>query len=352
MSESPITERPVLVTGGSGFIGSRIVEQLLDGGYRVRAAARDPEKIVAQGHLTALSGATERLELAAVDLLSPDTVRLAVMGCEYVIHTASPYVLDVDDVQRDLLDPAVLGTLSVLEASRAETGLKRVVLTSSVAAMTDQADGHLVTEEDWNIRSSPRRNPYYHAKTLAERAAWDFMGGADLEFDLVAINPFLVIGPSLVPSLNTSHVSLSGLTNGRVPVILAIPWAFVDVRDVARAHVLAMESPAASGRYLVAAGTRTMRQVLNLLRANGWDQRYRFPRLGMDHGVGVALTRFAANFQHAGTRSYLKTHLGGQMRFDNTRARDELGLVFRDVNQTILETMEDLDRWGHLGKKR
>jgi dihydroflavonol-4-reductase len=95
-----------------------------------------------------------------------------------------------------------------------------------------------------------------------------------------------------------------------------------------------------------------MRDVIDLLRANGWGERYKLPSISLDKGIGPPLSRLAANFQSPGTRSYLKSHLGGHMRFDNSKAREELGIVFRDVNQTILETMQDLERWGHLGKKR
>jgi dihydroflavonol-4-reductase len=352
MTADPVTGSPVLVTGASGFIASHIVQQLLDGGYRVRGTVRDPDKTRAEGRLTGLTGARERLELATADLLTPGAFDDAVRECEYVIHTASPYAIDVADPQRDLVDPAVSGTISLLESCQEADSLKRVVLTSSVAAITDQADGHVNTERDWNTRSSLTRNPYYYSKTLAEQAAWQFMEAGAPGFDLVVINPFFVIGPSLVPGINTSHTSLIGLTNGSIPAVLAFHWPMVDVRDVARAHIVAMENPAAGGRYIVAAEARTMRQVIELLRANGWGDRYKLPSIGLDNAVGVALTRFAARFQAAGTRDYMRSHLGGEMRFDNTKARRELGLDFRDVDQTILDTMDDLEHWGHLGKKR
>ena len=352
MPDDPITGSPVLVTGASGFIASHIVRELLEGGYRVRGTVRDPERARSEGHLTGLSGAAERLELTAADLLAPGAFDDAVRDCELVIHTASPYTLDVTDPQRDLVEPAVRGTISILESCRESSTTRRVVLTSSVAAITDQADGHLNTESDWNTRSSLTRNPYYYSKTLAERAAWQFMEAAKPRFDLVAVNPFFVIGPSLGPAVNTSHASLIGLTNGSIPVVLALTWPIVDVRDVARAHILAMENPAAAGRYLVAAKTRTMRQVVDLLRANGWEARYKLPSIGLDNAVGVALSRLVAGFQTSGTRDYMRSHLGGEMRFDNSKAKRELGIEFRDVDQTILDTMDDLERWGHLGKKR
>jgi dihydroflavonol-4-reductase len=352
VSGGPVTPAPVLVSGVSGFIASRIVEQLLASGYRVRGTVRDPDRTTAEGHVTGIAGADERLELVQADLRAPHAFDRAVLDCEHVIHTASPYAVDVEDPRRDLIDPAVNGTLSMLEAAAKSSVLKRVVLTSSAAAITDQADGHVNTEDDWNTRSSLKRNPYYYSKLLAERAAWDFMERTSPGFDLVVINPFLVIGPSLVPGINTSASSFVSLTNGNMPAVIALEWPLADVRDVARAHVLAMERPEAHGRYIVAAETRTVRQVVDLLRASGWDGRYRLPSLRLDGFVGSALTRLAANFQSPGTRSYLKTHVGGTMRFDNSKVKRELGLEFRDVDQTILDTMEDLDRWGYLGKKR
>jgi dihydroflavonol-4-reductase len=352
MIDGRVTEAPVLVTGVSGFIAAEIVRQLLVSGYRVRGTVRDPDRTRALGQVTGLPGAGERLELVEAELLSPHAFDDVVQGCEYVIHTASPYVIDVEDPQRDLVDPAVKGTNSVLEACLGSNALKRLVLTSSVAAITDRADGHLNTEADWNTRSSLTRNPYYYSKAVAERGAWDFMEANRPGFDLVVINPFYVIGPSLVPGVNTSHTFFTGFTNGRLPGILAIEWPFVDVRDAALAHLRAMETPGAAGRYIVAAESRSMRDVIDLLRANGWGERYKLPSISLDKGIGPPLSRLAANFQSPGTRSYLKTHLGGHMSFDNSKAREELGIVFRDVNQTILETMQDLERWGHLGKKR
>jgi dihydroflavonol-4-reductase len=352
MPVGPITGSPVLVTGASGFIASHIVHQLLEGGYRVRGTVRDPGKARAEGHLTGLTGAPERLELTGADLLAPGAFENAVRDCEYVIHTASPYALDVADPQMDLVEPAVRGTISVLESCRESHSLRRVILTSSVAAITDRADGHVNTERDWNTRSSLTRNPYYYSKTLAEQAAWQFMEAEKPRFDLVVINPFFVIGPSLVPGINTSQTSLIGLTNGQIPAVMALDWPLVDVRDVALAHIRAMENPAVAGRYIVAAETRTMRQVVDLLRARGWGARYKLPSIGLDNSVGVALSRLAVRFQSSGTGDYMRSHLGGEMRFDNSKARRELGIEFRDVDQTILVTMDDLERWGHLGKRR
>ena len=124
-----------------------------------------------------------------------------------------------------------------------------------MAAVTDEPDSNRVlTEDDWNTRSSLERNPYYYSKTLAERGAWDFVRQRQPLFDSIAINPFLVIGPSLVPGLNTSNQVFVDLLKGTYPGIVGLTWGFVDVRDVAAAHVRAMDTPSASGRYICAGG--------------------------------------------------------------------------------------------------
>ena len=343
-----VTTAPVCVTGATGFVAGAIVQELLEYGYSVRGTTRDPERAWRERQVTGLPGADHQLELVSADLMTPGAFDSVVDGCEYVIHTASPYVTDVEDPYRDLVAPAVNGTLSVLEACQAVRGVKRVVLTSSFAAITDEPDGRLLSEEDWNTKSTLKRNAYYLSKTVAERTAWDFMEESSPDFDLVVINPSFVLGPSLIPGLNTSARVLAGLTNGIWPGIVDLQWVIVDVRDLATVHRLAMETSTASGRYLTGADVRSMRDVVALLRANGWAERYRLPSISLDNAVGSALIRLAANFQKPGARSYLKTHVGGEFRIDNSKVREDLGIEFRDPDQTVLDAMADLERWGHL----
>lgn len=196
-----------------------------------------------------------------------------------------------------------------------------------------------------------KRNAYYLSKAEAERPAWRFMEDSSPDFDLVVINPPFVLGPSLIPGLNTSARVLAGLTNGLWPGIVGLQWVIVDVRDLATTHRRAMEISTASGRYLTGAGVRSMRTVVALLRANGWAERYRLPSISLDNAVGNALVRLAANFQKPGTRSYLKTHVGGEFRIDNSKVRTDLGIDFCDPDQTLLDAMTDLEKWGHLGNE-
>lgn len=336
----------VCVTGASGFIASHLVQQLLDEGYRVRGTVRrEPSSYP---HLTELPGARDRLELVTADLLDNDAIERAVAGAVAVIHTASPYVLDVKDPQRDLVDPAVQGTTNVLRACIAGGTARRVIVTSSMAAITDQPDSnHVYTEADWNDESSLTRNPYYFSKTLAERAAWELSSAADGLFDVITLNPFMVIGPSMTPSLNTSNQLIVDVLTGTYPGVLNVAWGFVDVRDVARAHVLALQTASASGRYICANVTMTMQQLVSYLRESGHD-RYDLPRRNLQCQLGDFAIRLGSYFQPRGIGSYLRTHLGRIPYFDNAKIRRELDLTFRPIETTIEDTLADLQRWRHL----
>ena len=334
----------MVVTGASGFVGSQIVRELLDHGYRVRATVRSPDKVRSEGHLTALAG-SDRLDLVAADLNQPGSFDAAMDTVEYVIHSASPYAVSVDDPQRDLVDPALKGTRSVLASAAASGSVQRVVVTSSFAAVTDKPEGRF-DENTWNESSSLTRNPYYFAKTLAERAAWDF-AAAHPAIRVVAINPMLIIGPSLVPSLNESNRVLASYTTRQIPGILDWSYGLVDVRDVAKAHRLAIETEGASGRYVCTAGVWSMRQVVEVAR-NSNLKLARLPSFPLDNAVGTLLVKAAAAFQHSGTRSYLRTNIGREFVIDTSKIRSELGMTFRPVEEAIIETYRDLRRWGHI----
>jgi len=339
----------VLVTGATGFIAMHIVRELLARGYRVRGTVRDrarAERAFAEAGLAGL----ERLDLVEADLLAPGSFDAAMSGAVCVMHTASPYIITVKDPQRDLVDPAVKGTREVLAAAARTRTVKRVVLTSSMAAMTDQPDAaKALTEADWNTKSSLGRNPYYYSKTLAERAAWDFIEQQRPGFSLVVINPFMVIGPSLSASLNQSNAVVRDiLVSKGYPGVVDLAWGFVDVRDVALAHLLAMTTPKASGRYVCAAQTLHLRDVVALLDKHGLGARYKLPRRDLSGPIGRLLVRLGSWFQPSGVGSYLRSHIGRRPAFDNGKIKRELGLTFRNVERSLLDTAQDLERWGHL----
>src|SRR6266404_5853502 len=242
----------VLVTGGSGFIGAHTILQLLAGGHQVRTTVRSLKR---EGDVRAMLkvGGVEagnRLSFIAADLEKDAGWREAVAGCEYVLHVASPLPPSVPKNEDELIVPAREGTLRVLRASR-DVGVKRVVLTSSFAAIGYGYKSRTApfNETDWTDLDGEVVAPYQKSKTLAERAAWDFIakGGGGLELSVV--NPVGVFGPVLGPDYSTSILLVQRLMDGAMP---GCPRLYFDVADV---HIRAMTHPAAKGeRFLAVAG--------------------------------------------------------------------------------------------------
>lgn len=260
--------RLVCVTGGSGFIASWLVKLLLDRGYAVRATVRDlgnPEKTK---HLSALEGANERLQLVKANLLDEGTFDAAVDGCEGVFHTASPFYIGVKDPQAEMLDPAVKGTLNVLNACTKASSVKRVIVTSSVAAVTYNSrprSPDVVVDETWFSDAEYCKQGkfwYQLSKTLAEEAAWKF--AKEKGIDLVTINPAMVIGTLLQPTLNTSCAAILQLMNGSL-TYPNMTFGWVSVKDVAEAHILAFEVPSANGRYLLVEKVAHYSEIVKIL---------------------------------------------------------------------------------------
>ncbi|CAI9781282.1 unnamed protein product [Fraxinus pennsylvanica] len=244
----------VCVTGASGYIASWLVKFLLQRGHTVRASVRDPNNERKTAHLRSLDGAKERLHLLKADLLEEGSFDSLVDGCEGVFHTASPYIDSFTDPQVELIDPALKGTLNVLESCSRTPSVKRVVLTSSMAAVAfdgrPQTPEVVVDETWWSNPDFCRENKLWYilSKTLAEDAAWKFV--KEKGIDMVVINPAMVIGPLLQPTLNTSATKILGLlTGGETYPNSAFGW--VHVKDIANAHVLAFENPSANGRYCI-----------------------------------------------------------------------------------------------------
>jgi len=266
---------------------------------------------------------------------------------------ASPFSLNVKDPQRDLVDPAVQGTINVLTACK-ENHVKKVVLTSSMAAITDHPD-KTYTEEDWNTLSSLKRNPYYFSKKLAEESAWNFVRESEEKgeecFKLVVINPFIVIGPglSIQGGNNESNSLFKGLLEGGYPALMRVGWGLVDVRDVALAHVLAMENNNANGRYICANRTLWMKEVVEFMQQHYAD--WKLPKSNLECGFGSHLIKFMANFQEKGIRDYLRTNLDTFPEYDNGKIRGDLGIEFRDVYDSIKDTTDYLIESGIAVKK-
>ncbi|PPD85880.1 hypothetical protein GOBAR_DD17165 [Gossypium barbadense] len=276
--------KTVCVTGASGYIASCLVKHLLLRGYTVKASVRDPSDPRKTQHLLALEGAEERLKLFKANLLEEGSFDSGVEGCDGVFHTASPFYHDVTDPQVDvefftyminplvstaeLLDPAVKGTLNVLNSCANTPAVKRVVLTSSIAAVTYNGKPRtpdVVVDESWFTDPEYCKNLklwYVVSKTIAEDSAWKFAKEKGL--DMVVVNPAMVIGPLLQPTLNTSAAAVLSLIKGAQTFPNAT-FGWVNVKDVANAHIQAFEIPSASGRYCLVERVAHCSEVVKML---------------------------------------------------------------------------------------
>jgi dihydroflavonol-4-reductase len=335
------------ITGASGFVAGHIIDQLLKKGYKVRGTVRsikDKEKLK---FLYDLDPTGNSLELVEADLLNEESFDAAFKGCKLLFHTASPYILKYNDAEKELVNPAVQGTLNVLRAA-SKNGIKKVVLTSSVAAITDSPEeNHVYTEKDWNVKSSLTRNPYYYSKKLAEEKAWEFVK-EDKTFTLVVVNPFLILGPEFNPkTVNTSNQILCDILNGKFPGILDFGWGMVDVRDVAKAHILAMESDSAEGRYICWNRTISMKDTCKLLKERYPDFKKNIPSRDLACSLANVMVKLGSHFQDKGTGQYIRTNLGKHPQLDNAKVKS-LGLEFIPLEQTLYDTVDDLIKKGHI----
>ncbi|KAF3452519.1 hypothetical protein FNV43_RR02952 [Rhamnella rubrinervis] len=269
MSIGPGEGKVVCVTGASGYIASWLVKFLLQRGYTVKASVRNPSDPKKTHHLTSLDGAKERLELFKAELLEEGSFDSAIQGCDGVFHTASPCLFDSEDPEAELIEPAVKGTLNVLSSCAKSTSVRRVVLTSSDAAVKfneKRLTPDVVVDETWfsdpNICKESKRW-YVLSKTLAEDAAWKFV--KEKGIDMVTINPSMCIGPLLQPTLNTSVTPVLNLING-AQTFPNYTFAWVNVKDVANAHIQAYEIPSASGRYLLVESVTHFSEMVRILR--------------------------------------------------------------------------------------
>ncbi|WP_067466414.1 NAD-dependent epimerase/dehydratase family protein [Nocardia amamiensis] len=333
----------VLVTGATGFVAGHVIAELLEHGYAVRATVRDLGATAKRAHLVELA---ERiggeLEFTRADLDRDDGWAAAVAGCAAVMHVASPFPAAPPDDEGELIDTAVEGTLRVLRACAAADGVRRVVLTSSTAAIAyGHADQALRTEADWSVVE--RSAAYQKSKTLAERAAWDFAGSLPVggRFELVVINPGMVLGPVLSEATSTSHEPVRRLLARDMPGSPRVGWAPVDVRDLAVAHRLALETPEAAGnRYICAGEHLGMGDIARILAQEFGPRGFRVPTRQLPDWV----VRSVAIFDK-GVRLTVPM-LGRTEQLSAEKARRELGWSMRPVRETVLDTAESLLQHG------
>ncbi|KAI9673130.1 MAG: methylglyoxal reductase (NADPH-dependent) gre2 [Caeruleum heppii] len=325
----------VLVTGASGFVATHVVRAFLKRGYHVRGTVRGQDSADKVRKIHAQY--TDQLTFTIVkDIASPGAFDEAVKNVDGIIHTASPFQTSVEDNERDLLNPAIKGTTEILNAiHESNPKVKRVVITSSFAAILDMSKGarpeHTYTEEDWNpitydtAKGADGVIAYTASKTLAEKAAFEFVQQRHPNFSIATICPPMVYGPSdhaveNLDHLNTSSADIYRLINGSTKEVPETQvMAFVDVRDVAEAHLRAYECPDAAGqRYFIVSDNYSYQQVVDIIRKKVPELKHRTPE-----GQGGA-------------------PLPETYKVSNEKVKKDLGMTFRSLEETITDTARNL----------
>ncbi|MEL7106645.1 MAG: aldehyde reductase [Pseudomonadota bacterium] len=320
----------VFVTGASGFIAKHILRELFEKGYQVRASIRSERR---KGELEALYPG-HSLEFAYLDLDKDDGWDTAMDGCDVLMHTASPLVLDSPKDPQDLIRPAVQGTLRAMKAAKA-AGIKRVILTSSCAAIYKDASKPKTAPSDetnWTTPDAPAVSAYEASKTLAEKAAWDFVA-ENPDIALTTINPGGVFGPPMDDRYGASLELVERMLSGAIPVAPPVNLPMVDVRDVAFMHVAAIDNEAAKGeRFAAAAETLRFVEAGKLLR--DIDPTSKAPK----SEAPALLLRVMALFR-ADARE-LVASLGMNMAVSGAKAPKTLGFTYIPVRDALAASVQ------------
>lgn len=334
------TTSPVMVTGATGYVAGWIVKGLLDASLTVHAPVRNPQNLGKVQHLLQMAeNSPGTLKLFKADLLDEGSYAEAMQGCATVFHTASPFTVNVKDPQTQLIDPAVKGTRNVqAEASRTKS-VKRVVLTSSCAAIyTDAIDcaaapNGTLTEDIWNTTASLDYQPYSYSKLLAEKAAWD-VANDQSQWDLVVVNPSLVIGPATnqAPTSESFNI-VRQIGDGTMKA--GAPRAgigLVDVRDLAQAHIAAAFTPEAEGRHIISGHNSNLLEM-GLALQSKYGDLYPLPKKALPKWL-VWLVGPLSGIP----RKFVSNNVNVEWRADNSKGKRALGVTYRPLR----ESMEDM----------
>jgi len=325
----------VLVTGATGFIGLHCIKQLLDRGYSVNGTLRSQDRQAeVLDSLERNNTPTRHLSLFEVDLNRDSGWDSAIRDCNYVLHVASPFVL-TDEDEDFFVKPAVEGVQRALKFSK-KHNVKKVILTSSFAAIHETLNNRQESfdEEDWSNPNKPGISFYAKSKTMAELAAWEFMEMENPDFSLAVINPVLVMGPSLSKDVGTSNSLVKNMINGSVPGTPKIHIGIVDVRDVASAHILAMESSSADGeRIIVSEKELWVHEVAAILRDAGFNKtpKVEFPKW---------LMKVVALFRK--DLALMVPMIGKRRDVSSSKARELLGWKPMKAELSIIDTAQQL----------
>lgn len=339
--------KPVLVTGATGYVAGWLVKKLLDEGITVHAAVRNPNaknRLMFLNQLAANSKGD--IKYFKSDLLVEGSYDEAMEGCALVFHTASPFTLDVKDPQKELIDPAKLGTRNVLASANRTESVKRVVLTSSCAAIYgDNRDvkntpNGIFTEEMWNTTSSIKHGAYSYSKTLAEQVAWE-MSKQQKCWDLVTVNPSLVIGPAINPNAVSSESFnlIKQLGDGSLKAgVPPMGWGIVDVRDVANVHYQAGFVAEANGRYLTSGHNTTYFGLAKALQAK-YGSTYPLPKKEMPKWL---IWLMGPMVSKSITRKFVTRNMGYSWQGDHSKSIQELQVTYRPLVESANDMFQQL----------
>ncbi|MDP3237494.1 MAG: NAD-dependent epimerase/dehydratase family protein [Myxococcales bacterium] len=349
------TSTPVLVTGATGYVAGWVIKKLLERGLTVHATVRNASNKDRLSYLQQMADASPgAITFFEADLVKPGSFAEAMKGCSTVFHIASPYTVSVKDAQKELVEPALEGTRNVLQQVNETPSVNRVVLTSSCAAIFgDSADvaempGQMLSEDVWNTSSSLGHQAYSYSKTVAEREAWKMHAAQD-RWRLVVMNPAGIFGPGV--KFHGDAESFSVMKQmGDGTFAMGVPdWriGFVDVRDVAEAHLRGAFMPGAEGRHILVGRDSGFVEMATILRQN-------FPGYPIGKRVmpKFALWLVGPLANPVFTRKIVSRNVGHPWKSNTTKSREKLGVTYRPLEETLVEHFQQVIDAGTFAKKK
>lgn len=335
----------VLVTGGTGYIGSWVVKNLLERGYNVRLTTRNKNNLSKIQFLVNYAESSKgKLEIWEADLLKMGSFDEVVMECDYVIHMASPFQTKIKNVQKELIEPALIGTSNVLRAVNLSTSVKKVVMTSSVAAVfgdnIDMKNLNLseFDENQFNTTSSIKHQPYAYSKLLAEKEAWKIYESQQ-RWQLITINPSFVMGPPLSKYADSGSIILMKefLKGSYCFGVPNLEFGFVDVRDIAKVHIQAMEDINAKGRYIISERVASLLNFAKIIQIE-FKNKYQLPK---KEAPKLLLYLFAPIFNL--TRQFVEKNVGYSIKINSQKVINDFNLQLTPLEKTLKDMIIEME---------